>query len=192
MPPKFRYTKEEIIQAALDITREGGISSVTAKSIGDRLNSSVKLVFGQFKNMDELKTEVIKAADALYQKHITDSMNSGKYPRYKASGMAYISFAKEERELFRLLFMRDRSKEPREAVEDTSSLDPIISEIQKITGYSRDDAFMFHMEMWVYVHGIASMIATSYLDWDMDTISEIISDAYSGLKHQFDTTRGKA
>ena len=33
------------------------------------------------------------------------------YPPYKAMGMGYIRFAAEERELFRLLFMRDRSGE---------------------------------------------------------------------------------
>ena len=41
MPPKFKFTREEIIQAALDLTRESGIAAVTARRLGAKLGSSV-------------------------------------------------------------------------------------------------------------------------------------------------------
>ena len=36
-------------------------------------------------------------------------MSTGKYLPYKANGMVYIRFAREEKELFKLLFMYDHN-----------------------------------------------------------------------------------
>jgi len=182
MPPKFKFTREEIIQAALDLTRESGIAAVTARGLGAKLGSSVKPIFSLFENMEEVQNEVLKAAEKLSQARIRETMESGQYPPYKASGIAYICFAREEKELFKLLYMRDRS---RETFDEGDSVKPLIEEIQKQTGLSEEDAYRFHLEMWVYVHGIATMIATSYLEWDLDTVSEVLTDAYVGLKYRF-------
>lgn len=84
---------------------------MTARALAAELGCSVKPIFGLFKNMEEVQQEVGIAAYELYQKYLLEDMTSGKYPPYKASGMAYIRFAKDEKELFKLLFMRDRSGE---------------------------------------------------------------------------------
>lgn len=183
MPPKFKFTRAEIVQAALDLTRESGISAVTARGLGARLGSSAKPIFGLFENMEEVQQEVRKAADELYQRRIRDEMESGKYPPYKASGIAYIRFAKEEKELFKLLFMRDRSHEAAENSHE--QIRPLIQLIRQNTGLSEEEALRFHIEMWVYVHGIATMIVTSYLDWDMDFVNEVLTDGYIGLKYRY-------
>jgi len=104
MPPKFKFTREEIIQAALDLTRESGIAAVTARGLGAKLGSSVKPIFSLFENMEEVQNEVLKAAENLSQARIRETMESGQYPPYKASGIAYICFAREEKELFKLLY----------------------------------------------------------------------------------------
>lgn len=116
-------------------------------------------------------------------------MNSGKYPVYKASGMAYIQFAKEERELFKLLYMRDRTGE--KITQNDEEVKPIIDIIMKNLGISEEEATMFHVEMWVYVHGIASMIATSYLEWDKETISRMLTDLFIGLKERYTKSQQK-
>lgn len=179
MPPKMKFTREEIIAAALEITREQGFSAVTARGLGSRLGSSAKPIFGLFQNMEEVQQETIKAADALYRGYLREDMSRGNYPPYKASGMAYIRFAKEQRELFKLLFMRDRSMETTERTAE--EFEPLISLIQNNTGISRDSAVLLHLEMWFYVHGIASMIATSFSDWDDGLISRVLTDGYMGI-----------
>lgn len=179
MPPKMKFTREEIIAAALEITREQGFSAVTARGLGSRLGSSAKPIFGLFQNMEEVQQETIKAADALYRDYLREDMSRGNYPPYKASGMAYIRFAKEQRELFKLLFMRDRSMETTERTAE--EFEPLISLIQNNTGISKDSAVLLHLEMWFYVHGIASMIATSFSDWDDDLISRVLTDGYMGI-----------
>ena len=116
-------------------------------------------------------------------------MTAGKYPPYKASGMAYIRFAREEKQLFRLLFMRDRSAEPPRY--DGGDFDGIVDIIQSSTGLSRERAYLFHLEMWIYVHGIATMCATSYLNWDKELISRMMTDAYEGMKLRFLSEEGE-
>ncbi len=183
MPPKFKFTREEITKAALDITRENGISGLTARTLAARLNCSVKPIFGLFQNMEEVQREVLAAANTMYQEYLRERILRGNYPAYKASGMAYICFAKEERELFRLLFMRDRSHEKIE--ENREEIRPLLEMIQKNTGLDEEEAYLFHLEMWLYVHGIATMLATSYLDWDTEFISRVLTDAYTGLKYRY-------
>ena len=87
--PLARQNKKvqgKIIDAALNLTRKGGISALTARALGTELGSSSRPVFGLFKNMEEVQQEVFKAADTLYQGYIKDGMESGKYPLYKAIG----------------------------------------------------------------------------------------------------------
>lgn len=182
MPPKCRFTREEIIQAALDLTAEKGVGALTARGLAQRLGSSAKPIFGLFANMEEVQQEVVKAANLRYQEYLRQDMSAGRYPPYKASGMAYIHFAREQKELFKLLFMRDRTHEEKAAGDE---LEALLGLIQKNMGLSRDDAYRFHLEMWIYVHGIATMIATAYLEWDMDFISAALTDAYQGLRLRF-------
>lgn len=183
MPPKMKFTREEIIAAAMEITREQGLAAVTARGLGARLGTSPKPIFGLFQGMEEVQQEVLKAAEALYQSYLREDMAKGKYPPYKASGMSYIRFAKEQRELFKLLFMRDRS---RETVEHSAEeFEPLLTLIQNNTGISRDSAAMLHLEMWFFVHGIATMIATSYSDWDEALISRALTDGYLGILERY-------
>ena len=183
MPRKFMFTREEIIAAALNLTRKGGILALTARALGAELGTSSRPVFGLFRNMEEVQREVLKAADVLYQSYLKEGMESGKYPPYKASGMAYIRFAKEEKELFKLLFMRDRSGA--EAQDSRAELEPYLELIRQNSGLSEEDAYLFHLEMWIYVHGIATMLATSYLEWEEGFISRVLTDGYEGLKKRY-------
>lgn len=191
MPPKYKFKKKEIISAALNIARKDGLKAVTARGLALRLGCSVKPIFGLFKDMEEVHYEVLSASNQLYQEYLRENMKRGEYPPYKASGMAYIRFARKERELFKLLFMRDRKSEMPggDLQEKSEDIKPLIELIKKDLCITDNEAYIFHLEMWVHVHGIATMIATSYLDWDENIISRFLTDAYVGLKYRF--TEGK-
>lgn len=184
MPPKVKVTRDDIINASVDIVRECGVSALNARNIAARLHCSTQPVFSNFASMEELKKAVIDAADALYQVYTQKEVEQGKFPPYKASGMAYIRFATEEKELFKLLFMRDRSDEtiPKETQLGNQMMDMIQSNI----GVSQLNASLFHLEMWAYVHGIAVMIATGFFEIDWDLISRMLTDSYQGLKKRFE------
>ena len=79
--------------------------------------------------------------------------------------------------------MRDRTTETIQ--EETESNAQIESMVQSNTGLNGPTAKLFHLEMWAYVHGIATMIATGFLELDWDLTSRMLTDSYQGLKKQY-------
>lgn len=183
MPPKVKTTKEDIINAAFDMVRQKGIDAINARNIASYLDCSTQPIFSNFASMDELHFAALKKADELYNQYITREIDEKKFPPYKASGMAYIRFAKEEKELFKLLFMRDRTDEKNCGI--SQSDDIVETLIQNTTGLTGDDAKLFHFRMWACVHGIATMIATGFLEPDWEIISGTITDTYKGVRKQY-------
>ncbi len=183
MPPKNKFTKEEIVNAALMLVRTQGMEALTARSLAQALGASAKPIFGLFENMQDLTSQVLCAADGVYRGYLQAAIADTSLPPYKASGMGYIRFAKEDPHLFKWLFMRDRTGEA--LAEDREAVRPQLDMIMAKTGMDEDKAYLFHLEMWLYVHGIATMIATGYLNWDMDFVSKALTDAYLGLTHRF-------
>ncbi len=184
MPPKVKVTKSDIINAAVDIVRDGGAEAINARTIASVLNCSTQPIFFNFATMNELRFAVIEKADALCQEYIQREVESGNYPAYKASGMAYIRFAKEEKELFKLLYMRDRSGET--APQEAELNDKMEAIVHNNTGLDGTEAKLFHLEMWAYVHGIAAMLATNFLELDVELISNMLTDAFQGLKKRYE------
>lgn len=183
MPPKVKVTKEAIVDAAFSIVRESGAAAVNARTVAARLNCSTQPVFSNFAAMDKLHLAVIEKAEALYRTYTDREVESGDYPRYKASGMAYIRFAREEKELFKLLYMRDRTGE--EIPMETELTDEMEALVQNNVGLDGMTAKLFHLEIWAYVHGIAAMFATGYLELEWSLVSKMLTDAYEGLKKQY-------
>ncbi|MBE6982685.1 MAG: WHG domain-containing protein [Ruminococcaceae bacterium] len=181
MPPKIKITKAEVIHTAVNIVRKQGEQALNARTVASVLGSSTQPIFSNFETMEELRCAVIEAADALYQEYTRQEIAFQKYPMYKATGMAYIRFAKEEKELFKLLFMRDRSAEV------IPAFSGIIADIVKsTTGLNGESSEFFHLEMWAYVHGIATMMATNYLELDTALISQMLTDAYQSMKKHYE------
>lgn len=182
MAPKVKFTKTEIISAALELIRNHGSEALGSRSLAKALGCSTQPIFSNFVDMEELEEEVITAAYEHYLSFLSREAESEKYPRYKAFGMAYIRFAKEERELFKLLFMRDR-------LGDQSVSSPDFREsvemIMEANGLSEGSATLMHLEMWAFVHGIATMIATSFYSPDSELIAKMTSDVYSSLREKF-------
>lgn len=183
MPPRIKITKDEIINTAVGIVRTSGAQAINARNIAYLLNCSTQPIFSNFATMDELRLAVVEKADMLCQEYMQREVESGKFPPYKANGMAYIRFAKEERELFKLLYMRDRSNE---VIPEGSGLtDEMETLVHNNTGLEGDDVKLFHLEMWAYVHGIATMFATGFLNLDWELVSKMLTDSYQGLRKQY-------
>lgn len=179
MPPKVKVTKEDIIKTALDIVRSRGVDAINARSIASELGCSTQPIFSNFSGMEELEEAVVASAREVYFSFLQREVESGKYPEYKAFGMGYIRFAKEEKELFKLLFMCDRQGKGLEAGTD---FEKSVEYIVMANGISKDEAELMHLEMWVCVHGIATMVATSFLEFSTEVISNMLTDVYQGLR----------
>lgn len=179
MPPKVRITKEEIVKIAVELVRANGVDALNARAIAAALHCSTQPVFSNFATMDELQEAVIAAAYESYLGFLKSEAESGKYPPYKSFGMAYIRFAKEEKKLFKLLFMCDRGG--KELV-PTPDFDASIEVIMSANGLTRERAERMHLEMWTCVHGIGTMLATSFLSLEWELISDMLTDIYQGIR----------
>lgn len=181
LPPKIQYTKEQIIDAAIEIVRREGLEAVNARSVAKKLGCSTQPVFREFENMAKLKEAILLRAFAMYERRINSSMAATSI-KYKASGIAYIKFAEEEPALFRLLFMRDRNGKTDEA---DKTLDEIIKQIMLLMGISKEAAYEFHTQMWIYTHGIAVMAATNYIHFTEAQIDKYLREAFMAFKRRF-------
>ena len=182
MPPKVKVTREDIINAAVEIVRSSGEKAINARTVASVLQCSTQPVFSNFTAMEELRLAVVEKADAMCREYMQKEVKSGAYPAYKATGIAYIRFAQEEKELFKLVYMRDRSREQEPMAADlTQEMEDIVRENTGLNGMQTQ---LFHLEMWAFVHGIAAMLATNYLELSTDMVSQMLTDVYQGLiKH---------
>ena len=183
MPPKVKVSKEDIINATVDIVRKFGEQTINARTIASVLNCSTQPIFSNFSSMEELQNAVVEKAKEIYDKYIQNEIERNIYPEYKASGMAYIRFAKDERQLFKILFMCDRTNDKSsESIEFGNKIEKIV---YSSTGLDANNAKLFHLEMWAYVHGIATMIATGFADLEWELVSRMLTDAYKGMRKQY-------
>ena len=183
MPPKVKVTKQDIIQTATNLVRTEGENAINARSIAKALDCSTQPIFSNFASMDELRVAILAETQAIVENYIARETASGLYPPYKASGMAYIRFAKEEKELFKLLYMRTRKDDDYNKY--TELFDQMTELVEESTGLAKENTTLFHLEMWAYVHGIATMFATGFLSLDWEIVSKTITDVYQGLKKQY-------
>ena len=188
MPPKVRITKEQLISAGLDIVRIGGPEALNARAVAARLGCSTQPVFSNYAAMEDLQRDVLAAAEGLFRESLGQAMDRADIPPYKAMGMGYIAFARREPALYRWLFMRDRTGEalPNDRVENAAVIDLIAEQ----TGMDRETAWLFHVEMWVFVHGLGAMVATGYLDWNEELVSGMLTDLFQGLRARFREKEG--
>jgi len=177
MPPKPKFKREEILQKAVALVRKQGAERLTARDLAAALGTSARPIFTAFQNMEELRDAVICEGWRVYYAYREKELKEEKYPPFKAMGMAYIRFAAEEKNLFKLLFMQDRGSESNErAAAD-------VEEACRAAGIAREKAEIFHLEIWSAVHGFAVMLATGYCRLDMDRIAAMLTDLFMGLKH---------
>ena len=183
MPPKVKTTREAIVSTAVEMVRQQGAQAVNARAVAAVLGCSTQPIFSNFATMEDLRFAVMAKADEICTNFIETEVKKGEFPPYKASGMAYIRFAKEEKELFKLLYMRNRSEENNSV--DSSRDDHMEQLVHTNTGLEGDDVKLFHLEMWAYVHGIATMFATGFLNLEWELVSRMLTDAYQGLRKQY-------
>ncbi|MBR3893575.1 MAG: TetR/AcrR family transcriptional regulator [Clostridia bacterium] len=167
------------MQTALDLVRADGEGAINARAIAAALQCSTQPIFSNFRTMEDLQEAVVAASYEIYLAFLRREAEGGKYPQYKSFGMAYIRFAEEEKELFKLLFMRDRRGEH---LVPTKDFDASITLIMNANGITREKAERMHLEMWTCVHGIGTMLATSFLSLDRELISEMLTDVYQGIR----------
>lgn len=181
MPTTLKITKEKILDAAFSIARSYGVNKVSNREIAKRLNCSIRPIYYQFKNVDELNKELYVKIEKFFYKFIMDNMID-TMPLYKQVGINYIKFAREETNLFKFLFMTRSDLIPKEFIsKDREDFKELVKLIKISTKLSDKDVESFHIKMWIFAHGIATLSANNTVEFNDEQISHLLSLEFQAL-----------
>lgn len=173
MPPRVKFSREEIVQAALDVAREKGADAMTTRDIAARLGVSTQPIFTYFRSMAEVRAAVHAAAETFYQKYAAEGL-AEEIP-FLGYGMRHIRFAREEPELYRLLFLTHDAGEKGAMDAMRHSLDYVKEPLERIYRISEAEAERYFRDLWIVVFGIAALIVTGDCPYSDAEIGAILT-----------------
>lgn len=182
MPPKPKFTRDEITLAALKLVSQKGIDALTARELGAALGSSARPIFTAFKNMDELADSVRGSAMKLFENF--DMSETSEMPRFKQIGMKMIGFARREPKLYQLLFMNGKL-----AASDFDGLYSILgadaelslSAIEEDYSLDRVHAKRLFEHVWIYTFGLAALCAFGVCDFSDEELARMLTSEFNAM-----------
>ena len=181
MPTTIRITKEMILNAAFDITRNEGIEKLSNREIAKKMNCSIRPIYYQFKNSEELYKALYNKINSYFYDFIMKNI-ADDIPHYKQIGINYIKFAQEETNLFKVLFMSPSRNLPNTFVEtDKTGFAGVVAAIKLSTHLSDKAIKSFHTKMWIFVHGIATLTVSRSFKFTEEQIRDLLSQEFQAL-----------
>lgn len=182
MPPKPKFTKEEVIAVALELVSEKGMPALTSRDLGARLKSSARPIFTLFSSMDKVQEEVKKAAIKRFESYAKKAMHYT--PVFKQVGMQMILFAKEEPKLYQLGFMSESHNienfdDIYERLGDVAY--ECVDVIQRDYGLSETDAKKLFEHVWIHTFGIGALCATGMCNFSEEQIIEMLGHDFMAM-----------
>lgn len=177
MPPTVRFTRDAVLHAACQLMRREGIEALNARAIAKELGGSTQPIFRLFTNMEDLRRELILYVAHQFQAHAEADMAQSDSP-YIQLCTTYLLYGRDEPELFKLLFMRDRVSEGQYS--DQTNFDLVFNIIKKETPLDDETALRFFERTWLFIHGLAVCIATKYIPCqDERYLISMVKEAYN-------------
>lgn len=177
MPPTVRFTRDAVLHAACQLMRREGMDALNARAIAKELGGSTQPIFRLFTNMEDLHRELILYVARQFQAHAEADMAQSDSP-YIQLCTTYLLYGRDEPELFKLLFMRDRVSEGQYS--DQTNFDLAFNIIKKETPLDDETALRFFERTWLFIHGLAVCIATKYIPCqDERYLISMVKEAYN-------------
>jgi len=176
MPPRPKYTREEIIDAAYELMEEQGIEAVVAREVGKKLSTTTGPIFTFFSGMEELREAVYFKGMKVVCDYLEEALNYT--PAFKSFGLRVIEFAKRYPNVYHLVFLYyGPHKKSTELYNNDlmKVIEPMKKEVEVFFGLDYEQATDVVEKMAVYAQGIASFIIISRLDFPDEKISRDLS-----------------
>ncbi len=173
MPPRVRYTRNEVIRAAVDVVEKSGLNSLTARGVAARLGSSTAPVYHHFVTMDELALEVIKETQRALLEYTSRPYTDRVFLNM---GTGVAMFAWEHSMLYRALMLEgDRYSDVVREFIDTLESDMIKD--SRFVSLPDSERRVLLRKMWTFTHGLASLISVGLIrDCNQDYIIRALLD----------------
>lgn len=175
MPRNALLTKEAVTAAGLAIVRREGQNALTARALSRELGCSLSPIFTVFKDMDEIQVSVKKAAEDYFADFMKD-VNEFE-PAFKEFGLRLVRFAKQDGNLFDMLFLsRGGRSDIAGQIAQRSLMD-----IQQNYDLTDSQASMIFKQMWPVATGIASLCVHRPMAFSEEETGQILSNHFSGM-----------
>lgn len=144
MPLKKRIKREDILEGAAQVIREGGAEALTARSLAARLGCSTQPLYSEFGSLEALLEAL---PGYLHEKYLSADCTS-----YKDFGRVFLRFAAREKELFCFLYLRHRSEDAL-PLEDPNR-ERTLKLLTRCLELSPEEAAGLHRRMQFYCYGL--------------------------------------
>lgn len=180
MARKETITKDEILNAAFQMAREGGFEQVSARTLAAKAGCSTQPIFRVYKNMEELGEDLYSKAIRFFNEYYDRFPKINETP-FVNMGLAYIRFAQEEQQLFKLLFMAENrhGKSLYDLLNGENGT--VVREINNAKFYGCKDPGGMFMRMWIFIHGSACMSLTGDYDLQEEDTVKLLEESYKAF-----------
>ena len=176
MPKATTITKEMIIDAAFGIVREEGFKALSARNISKKTGCSTQPIYWVYKNMDDLKQDVITKMISYLNKILTDYKKTGK--PFLDYGLGYIYIAHAEPALFKAIYLDNILNLNMTDITPKKEMLDIMKQDARTSDVPDDKLIGTAAKSWFLVHGLASLIVSGMFVYDEDKIEKMMKSFY--------------
>ncbi|MBQ4433285.1 MAG: TetR/AcrR family transcriptional regulator, partial [Bacteroidales bacterium] len=148
-------TKEKILAVAIDIVRNGGTTALTARTLFSALGCGANAVFSKFGSMEGVLEAVRTEARRLFKERVGAGFSLN--PPFKGFGMAFLWFAMDEPQLYKMVMADTASATSFEEYIDTNIgfKQECLDAINQSFSLEERDAEMLYYQMVIVALGLA-------------------------------------
>lgn len=159
MPPKTKFEKDAIVDAALEVAKEKGFSGITARNVANRLHSSVAPIYVNFSTIEDLTEAVVQRVFAISEEFLAKQKGQSLFENI---GKASLAFAREYPVLFRELSIQPN---PYMASYQTieNSMIEALSEDEIMRSWTFEERKRLLFKMRVFQMGLSVMVANGHV-----------------------------
>lgn len=155
MPPKARFTRDAIVDAALTIAAAEGLEAITARKIAEELGCSVAPLYANFGTLDDLIGAVVEKIETLSAGILASTPGRDLFERI---GRASLAFARDYPVLFRDLVLKPNPH--LESFEKSyENLAGILAADPAMARLGSEDRRRLFLKMQIFQTGLQVMIA---------------------------------
>ncbi|MGN0728156.1 TetR/AcrR family transcriptional regulator [Treponema sp.] len=178
MPATKKITKDMILDAALEIFRAEGFEAVTSRRIALRIGCSTQPIYFEYRNMDELKNDIIKKVVERLDSEFSLAVNEENTFIYRSFGVSFLKFVKSDPFVFRQIYISDGKIGK---LVDDLRMPKILHILENIYGYERKKALAIHKMASCFLLGMAVQMVSDYNKISDEEIKDSLENLFVSI-----------